>query len=102
MVWQRRSAAALSEMLNEAAKLGLPMATWQLGIAGTLMGRCIDGDMLARRTAFLRWTDFLGIVGWSATEIHGSTRLYGVTEGFRGCQVSMSADLVGIGPEGLR
>ncbi len=102
VVWQRKAAAALHEMMDAAVEHRLPLVTWQLGIAGTLMGRCIGADMGARYDAFVRWTSFLGIVGWNQREANGTTHLYGITEGFRGCQVSIAADLLDYRPGDLR
>ncbi|GIH11771.1 hypothetical protein Rhe02_98380 [Rhizocola hellebori] len=101
VVWQRKAAAALHEMMDAAVDQQLPLVTWQLGVAGTLMGRCIGADMNARYDAFVRWTSFLGIAGWNHWEANGTTHLYGITQGFRGCQVSMAADLLDFRPGDL-
>jgi hypothetical protein len=92
--WQRQAAAVLHELIVQATAEKLPLITWQISIAGTLMGRCVDTDMVVRRETFTRWTGFIGMDAKSEWEANGITHLYGVTDGFRGCPVTITADLL--------
>ncbi|GIH10317.1 hypothetical protein Rhe02_83840 [Rhizocola hellebori] len=92
-VWQRKAAAALAEMLAEVVTHQLAPVLWQVSILGTLAGRCADRDMAARRSTFTQWMQFLQVAGWREWEHDGVIHLYGITSGFRGCQVSLTADL---------
>ena len=92
--WQRQAAAVLHELIEHAAAEEMPLITWQVSIAGTLVGRCVDTDMGARREVFTRWTDFIGLGAKSEWEAYGITHICGVTEGFRGCPVTITADLL--------
>jgi len=96
--WQRKAAAALTEMLAEAVTHQLAPVLWQVSMVGTLAGRCADRETEARRSTFTQWMQFLQVAGWREWEHDGVIRLYGITSGFRGCQVSLAADLYDAGP----
>jgi hypothetical protein len=97
-VWQRKAAAALAEMLAEAVTHQLSPVLWQVSMVGTLAGRCADREMQARRSTFVQWMQFLQVAGWREWEHDGVIHLYGITSGFRGCQVSLTADLYNAEP----
>src|SRR5947209_2421229 len=100
LTWQCQAARVLTDLLRDAIKQALPYVHWQLGHGKTLVATCTDTDMKARRTAFTRWANFLGIHDWRSWDGLGVTRMHGIAKDFNGVRVVISADLYAGMPEG--
>lgn len=68
---QRRTAAALVDLLAAAIQADLPALTWSVTVTSELVGRCTAMDMPTRRREFEAWARFLAPVRRWPEHAHG-------------------------------
>lgn len=101
ILWQRRGAALLGEMLARAAAESLPALAWTIGSAdAALAGRCEARQMDRRRQDFVAWR--LAIRTWTGrdadanrefADASGAVRLVDQWDQVEGVVITLTADI---------